>query len=293
MSDPFEGLPPEGSNLHDFYEEGKHKSPASAARASISRSSSSSSTTILPPKKRGRPKKQPVEDHEAPPQVLPTKKKQRRHVAPGLLPPLPKQVFNLPTPKKMREFKLQGTLHEPPPPTGKNKSVQLHQKLLSNTTYLQLRAYFRHPKISKILEKEGCRATPEQLRKMTSESRELLLCQVEEALDHHTNAGMVDQSARTALQALEDIVHHKTRFKVSGTVAKCFEDDKWILLYDRAKIRAGLGLAPFDPLTEVLLKTAQVAYEQHDMNKYKSHGVDLNEKVDIDLNSSSLKPSKK
>ena len=165
------------------------------------------------------------------------------------------------------------------PLTGKHRSIALHQELSGDIVYKTLRAYFRNKPIANILAKEGCKATADQLRRLSSRERELLLVQVEEALDLATHTSVADTASENLLTTLEQIVHSNTRFKIAGTTAKCFADKHWMLLYERAKIKNGIGLDPFDPLTELAIKTYGIAVASHSENVIKGHGIDLDAPV--------------
>lgn len=159
--------------------------------------------------------------------------------------------------------------------TGKSKSIALHKELSKDVTYKTLRAYFRNKQIMTILHKEGCKATPDQLRRLSAHERELLLVQVEEALDLATHTSVADTASQNLLSTLEQMVHNNTRFKIGGTTEKCFADKHWSLLYERAKIKNGIGLDPFDPLAELAIKTYSIAMGKHSENVISGHGVDL------------------
>ena len=159
--------------------------------------------------------------------------------------------------------------------TGKSKTIALHKELSKDITYKTLRAYFRNKQIMNILHKEGCKATPDQLRRLNAHERELLLVQVEEALDVATHTSVADTASQNLLSTLEQLVHNNTRFKVGGVTEKCFADKHWTLLYERAKIKNGIGLDPFDPLAELAIKTYSIAMSKHSENVISGHGVDL------------------
>ena len=158
---------------------------------------------------------------------------------------------------------------------GKSKSIALHKELSKDITYKTLRAYFRNKQIMAILNKEGCKATPDQLRRLSAHEREVLLVQVEEALDLATHTSVADTASQNLLSTLEQLVHNNTRFKVAGATERCFADKHWTLLYERAKIKNGIGLDPFDPLAELAIKTYSIAMGKHSENIISGHGVDL------------------
>jgi hypothetical protein len=94
----------------------------------------------------------------------------------------------------------------------------------------------------------------------------MLLDEVEEALEGDMSDGIANEAIRRGMKVLEDIVHARSKYKIAGTTDMCFDNERWLFLLERAKLRAGIGLQRLDPVTEMVLLTAQTAALTHLMN---------------------------
>lgn len=164
---------------------------------------------------------------------------------------------------------------EPRPPRPPRAAPSLQPPLLSaapqgplrdDPTYKLLAAYARSPLIAPKLRQAGISCDTKVLRRLPRARLPLLLDEVEEVLEGDLASDLTDAAIQQGLSCLENLIASRTRFKINGTVEKCFEHERWLFLFERAKLRAGIGMQKLDPLTELTLLTAQMAAITHAQN---------------------------
>lgn len=143
--------------------------------------------------------------------------------------------------------------------------------------YNLLRAYAKNKTLAPLLAREGVVLDPHRLRMMSKSQLEGLLLETEEALDASMSGSVVDTSAQALMQFLENLVQARTAYKPQGLTQTLFNDPSWLALYERVKLRAGVGVTPSDPALELLVKTLQAGQAVHMQNVMQDHGVNLNE----------------
>jgi hypothetical protein len=99
------------------------------------------------------------------------------------------------------------------------------------------------------------------------------------------NSNIVDYGILHGLSFVEKIVNDRTNYKINGTVKKCFEDEYFLDVLERAKMKYGIGCLKMDPLMELSIFIAQTSLTVHHSNKFMSSlndaskGVDLSEEI--------------
>jgi len=186
-----------------------------------------------------------------PPQAGPPPLKKRKTALPKQ-PKAPKQ------PKQPRQPRLLPAGLPPPLPSD--------DPLREDPTYRLLCAYGRSPLIAPKLKKAGLPVDSKALRRVPRELLPALLDEVEEALEGEVADGVANEAIRRGMKVLEEVIDARTKYKIAGTTDACFDNERWLFLLERAKLRAGIGLQRLDPLTEMALLTAQTAAMTHFMN---------------------------
>ena len=142
-------------------------------------------------------------------------------------------------------------------------------EIRKNPTYKLLAAYGRSAVISPVLQAQGYDLTPVSLRKISPSLYPQFLDEVEEILEHQGTTALGNAATAQVLEYMEKEISKRTRYKIDGTTAKCFENQQWVFLLERAKLRMGIGVDKMPPQVEFALITAQIAFFQHEKNKLK------------------------
>lgn len=167
----------------------------------------------------------------------------------------------------------------PPPVSAAAAAALSGPPLREDPIYQLLAAYSRSPLIAPKLRQAGISCDAKVLRRLPRARLPLLLDEVEEVLEGDLASDLTDTAIQQGLACLENLIASRSRFKINGTVEKCFEHERWLFLFERAKLRAGIGMQKLDPLTELTLLTAQIAAITHAQNTSllpPATGLDLN-----------------
>lgn len=91
---------------------------------------------------------------------------------------------------------------------------------------------------------------------------------------------MADHGLKFGLKISENVITKRTPLKVTGTCDKLFNDDHFLDLFERVKLKYNLGfVGQMDPLLEMSIVIFQTAMLTHGQNKFRTQI-----KTDIDLN---------
>lgn len=90
------------------------------------------------------------------------------------------------------------------------------------------------------------------------------------ALSHKSNTGMIDVVIKNGMRIGETVVSKKTNLMIEGTTEACFEDEHFLDLLERIKIRHNTPFMQMPPELELALTIAQTAMFIHSKNRFKS-----------------------
>ncbi len=124
---------------------------------------------------------------------------------------------------------------------------------------------------------------PSKLRKMSSDRLYELLDDIEQVLANKGNSAIGDGIVRGAMSHLERLSSATTGYDITGTTDKCFSNDHWRFLLERAKMKYGVGFGSLDPVAELTLVTFQTAAMMHYSNSIRTPITDLDTVFDDEL----------
>lgn len=123
---------------------------------------------------------------------------------------------------------------------------------------------------------------PTTLRKMSLKKLEETVDDVELVLANKTNSAIGDGAVRAAMYQLEMLAADRTSFNPEGTTDKCFANDHWRFLLERAKLKYGFNISKMDPVLELSLITFQTAAMMHYSNALQVPKTDLDVEVKLE-----------
>jgi hypothetical protein len=198
---------------------------------------------------------------------------------PGSSAPAPKRARQPAKPRESRPSKRAKTT-----PDSKAKEAKAEDKRKRDDehrrTMAQLAAYASNEVLGPHLtQREAFDLSPKKLRSLTKKQAVDLLEDVEDTLANSSHQALADHAVREGMQMIEYFAHERTRFKVKGTTDKCFANQHWRFLLERAKIKYGVGLGSLDPVAELALVTVSTATMMHNQNVMATGSVDLDKPV--------------
>jgi hypothetical protein len=210
--------------------------------------------------------KQELDEHDAKQAealaVPPPKRQRAKDLKEAALPPPMALPPPLPRPRK-RQKTTKGPGRKKPP---KASIPTDDTPLKENSTYQLLCAYGRSDVVGPVLRQQGHDLAPATLRKVPPQFLPVVLEEVEEVLDNVSNNSFANTSIAKTMEFIEAIIATRTPWRVNGTTEACFENDHWVFLLERMKLKAGLGITPINPVVEFAMVTAQTAAAVHQTN---------------------------
>lgn len=126
--------------------------------------------------------------------------------------------------------------------------------------------------------------SPAKLRKMSGDKLQELQADVEDVLANKSNSALGDGVVRQTMYQLEMLASLRSKWKIEGTTDKCFGNDHWRFLLERAKMKYDIGIGQLDPVAELSLVTFQTASMMHFQNSMSKPQTDLDAEVDVSDN---------
>ena len=117
---------------------------------------------------------------------------------------------------------------------------------------------------------------PDKLRSLKLKPAKELLQEVELALANKSNSLLGDTMVRGGIDIIEKVAK-SGGVDITGTGAACMNNEHWVFLLERCKIKYGIGLGSLDPVTELTLVTAQTAalmYAKNELSEPKTIALD-------------------
>jgi hypothetical protein len=91
---------------------------------------------------------------------------------------------------------------------------------------------------------------------------------------------MINHGFKAGLKISENVITQKTKLNVVGTCDKLFDDDNFLDLFERVKLKYNLGfVGQMDPLLEMSLVIFQTGLMVHGTNKFRS---EIETKINLD-----------
>jgi hypothetical protein len=109
------------------------------------------------------------------------------------------------------------------------------------------------------------------------------------ALGSRSNGSLVDVVLKNGLVLTENLITQRTQFNVAGTTEQLYQDDNYLDLLERIKMKYTMPFIKLDPVMELGLCVAQTAMVMHAQNKFKdSLQLDPDINLDASINESVL-----
>lgn len=178
----------------------------------------------------------------------------------GVTAPDPAPKTEQPKPKPKTE------LPKPPKAEKKADNSTGPVKLLKS----KIRSYRENKRFGKYLADSGYDFKKALAMKSEDQLKDELVA-IDNLLARKSNNDLFDMMARGGLMSLE-LAAEKSRFKLHGLAAQCYEDEHWSFCLERAKMKHGLGslLPQVDPALELMMLTYLAAMQVHKANVVKS-----------------------
>ena len=166
-----------------------------------------------------------------------------------------------------------------PKETPKKEDSKTKAKLI-----YAIKSYGKNKRFANYLENEcGHNFDEGYLKKMTIDELKLELEKQDVALANKQNTSILDRSVKGGLQFMESLIDQRTKYKVKGTTDRLYEDNAYLDLLERVKIKYNLPFFSMDPVLELSLVIAQTAMVVHHENSYMASlepKTDLNEIIE-------------
>ncbi len=184
-------------------------------------------------------------------------------------------VFATPKPPKSKRARAAPKGEASPAKKAKKARDEEHRRAIA-----QLSAYASNEVLGPYLrEKEAYDLGPRHLRSLTKNQAVDLVTNIEESLANGSHQALADHGVRQAMIVVENALHNRSRFKVGGTTEKCFANQHWRFLLERAKIKYGVGLGNLDPVAEMALITVSTSLLVHNQNVATTGTIDIDKPV--------------
>ncbi len=134
-----------------------------------------------------------------------------------------------------------------------------------------IQAYGRNPVFGAYLKSQNMKYDDSYLNRLNIEQLELELKKQDVILANRANNDMINTGIKSVMKVAEGVISRTNKFKINGTTDKCFDNDSWVFLLERCKMRYGVGSwASMDPVLELTLITFQTAMLCHAQNSFMS-----------------------
>ena len=137
-----------------------------------------------------------------------------------------------------------------------------------------IKSYGRSTRFKKYLKSQGKSFSDAKLSKMSVDNLKLELESLDLTIADRGNSTFIDGIIKSGLQFTENIVDDRTQMKIKGTTAELFENDKFLDLIERVKLKHGLPGVQLDPAIELLFVAMTTAMAIHQSNSFRNDLVD-------------------
>jgi hypothetical protein len=135
-----------------------------------------------------------------------------------------------------------------------------------------IQQYGKNKRLGTYLRQEcGHRYDDAYLSKLTIANLQLELEKQEVALGSRSNGSMIDVVLKNGLTLAENAISSKTKFNITGTTHQLYEDDHYLDLLERVKMKYTMPFVRLDPVMELAMSIAQTAMVVHAQNKMKEN----------------------
>lgn len=140
----------------------------------------------------------------------------------------------------------------------------------------KIQSYGKNKRFAKRLRQAKHNFTGSYLAKRSADDLKLELENIDMTLANSQNSNLIDHSIKYGLSFVETLITKRTPFQIQGTMDKCFEDEHFLDVLERAKMKYGVGGLKMDPILELSLIIAQTALVIHSTQKLINNVSDVN-----------------
>lgn len=133
----------------------------------------------------------------------------------------------------------------------------------------QIQMYGKNSRLGSHLKSAGHRFDESYLRSLSVSDLQLELEKQDVALANRTNNSLIDTGIKGGLSFMETALHNKSKFKVKGTTDKLWQDDHFLDLLERIKLKYNLPFVQMDPMLELIITIVQTGMIMHQTNSFK------------------------
>lgn len=183
-----------------------------------------------------------------------------------------------PQPKKKRRGKVGKAVEDrildayveelkPTPTTGTTAADDTTKERA--TLIFAIKAYGKSARFSKYLKEQGKQFGETRLQKMSVDQLKLELESLDLIVASRGSGDLIQTIVHNGMTFAEAIVHKRTKFKVAGTTHELFENDRFLDLLERVKLKYGMPSVQIDPALELSLVVVQTAMTVHQQNQFR------------------------
>jgi hypothetical protein len=148
------------------------------------------------------------------------------------------------------------------------------------TLIYAIKAYGKSTRFKKYLKSQGKTFGETRLQKMNIEQLKLELETLDILISNRGNSDLIDTVVKSGISFAENIVDSRTKLKIKGTAAELFENDKFLDLLERVKLKYGMPSLNLDPALELAFVVFSTALAIHQSNGFKNDLLD--DTIDLD-----------
>lgn len=135
-----------------------------------------------------------------------------------------------------------------------------------------IQQYGKNKRLGTYLRQEcGLRYDDAYLKKMSVPDLKLELEKQEVSLGSRSNGSLIDVVLKNGLTIAENAISTRTKFDIKGTTQQLYEDDVYLDLLERVKMKYTIPFVKLDPVLELAMTIGQTAMIVHAQNKFKEN----------------------
>ena len=142
------------------------------------------------------------------------------------------------------------------------------------TLIYAIKAYGKSPRFKKYLKTQGKTFGESRLQKMNIEQLKLELETLDLLISNRGNSDFIDSVIKNGLVFAENIVDSRTKLKIRGTADELWENDKFLDLLERVKLKYGMPSLNLDPALELTFVVFQTAMLMRNQSSFRHNLID-------------------
>jgi hypothetical protein len=155
-----------------------------------------------------------------------------------------------------------------------------------------IQSYYKSDRFGKYLKSQGKIKTEAKLKQMSIDDLKIELESLDMTIANRGSGDFIQTMLKNGLTMGEVVVHDRTNLKVKGTTKQLFENDRFLDLVERVKLKYGLPSVQLDPALELSLVIVQTAMTVHQQNLFLESVKNHNLELDVDYEAQVPEPVK-